>query len=56
MTQIHCLPSCQNFEPTNVPRKQNPRRPLHVGSLSRIHRQGAKVAKGRGEERVIGYL
>jgi len=52
MMQIRCLPSCQNFEPPNVPRKQNPRR-LFTRTFSRkINRQAAKVAKG--EEAIIG--
>lgn len=50
MMQIRCLPSCHNFELPNVPRKQNPRRPLQAGSLkndsplSRQGRQGEEAA------------
>ena len=40
MMQIRCLPSCQNFEPPNVPSKQNPRCLRKTSSIGRAMRRG----------------
>lgn len=61
MMQIHCLPSCQNFEPSNVARKQNSRglrktystgretRPRGADSIEKIYRQGCQGGEEKKE-------
>ena len=48
MMQIRCLPSCQNFEPPNVPSKQNSR------GLRKTSSTGRATRRGRGGSLVIG--